>query len=142
MIYQFGADLFYATAASFVDFARTRSAHQMLPEAVREALLTEVKGARRASGGRTTMRVSHADILRCFDVAIAMAEATGGSSTDLLAHSESRPVACSRITWDLRLATPRLRRTLANCHATHLGPVAERPAVPPLAESQRNLHRT
>jgi hypothetical protein len=26
-------------------------------------------------GGRTTMRVSHADILRCFDVAIAMAEA-------------------------------------------------------------------
>jgi hypothetical protein len=33
------------TAASFVDFARTRSDHQMLPEAVREALLAEVKGA-------------------------------------------------------------------------------------------------
>jgi ubiquinone/menaquinone biosynthesis C-methylase UbiE len=33
------------TAASFVDFARTRSDHQMLPEAVREALLADVKGA-------------------------------------------------------------------------------------------------
>jgi SAM-dependent methyltransferase len=33
------------TSASFADFARTRSDHQMLPEAVREALLAELRDA-------------------------------------------------------------------------------------------------
>jgi SAM-dependent methyltransferase len=38
------------TGASFADFARTRSDHQMLPENVREALLAEVKSAILANG--------------------------------------------------------------------------------------------
>ena len=38
------------TGASYVDFARTRSDHQMQPEAVREALLAEVRDAIAANG--------------------------------------------------------------------------------------------
>jgi SAM-dependent methyltransferase len=38
------------TAASFVDFARTRSDHQMLPEVVREAVFAEVRDAIEQTG--------------------------------------------------------------------------------------------
>jgi SAM-dependent methyltransferase len=38
------------TAASYVDFARTRSDHQMLPETVREAMLAELRDAIATNG--------------------------------------------------------------------------------------------